>query len=116
MSRYSEKELKYQNRLNELKKAGSGPCICCGDPGMTDILLYNSNGRYYLSSHSNLLHDECFPECGYVAQWHWFCQRCMHILEDNLRATILYLQSENRPEGGLKAGAYQGHGEEIPND
>lgn len=76
-----------------------GPCVCCGKPGRFSIVLaVGINNppvhipRYYIpndsvreSAGTSLDPSEVIP----------FCEECMRTVEDNLRATILYLQAEN---------------------
>lgn len=65
---------------------------CGGDHENFTIMLAITNGRVYLPNQS--VRDSTAPKhpgYGEVA----FCSSCMRKIEDSLRATILYLQSEN---------------------
>lgn len=70
-------------------------CVACSKPGQYSILVSstpNEDGavpgvRHYLPNQTAREHDK-FAEL-------WFCADCMRQVEDNFRATILYLQSEN---------------------
>lgn len=76
-------------------------CICCGKNGRFSILLAvgpnntdkkNDTDRYYIPN------DAVRKTAGTSldpTEKVSFCGDCMRKVEDNLRATILYLQSEN---------------------
>jgi hypothetical protein len=73
-------------------------CICCGKPSKYSIRLavgIQANRlvalpRYYIpNQHAR------DPEAPPVIEDIYFCSECMRQVEDNLRATILYLQAEN---------------------
>jgi hypothetical protein len=72
-----------------------GDCVCCGKPARYTIQLavgpsHNDLTRYYIpndfarEAHGGYDPIEEVP----------FCAACMRPIEDNLRATIGYLQSE----------------------
>lgn len=72
-------------------------CLCCGKEGKHNILLVrgdHGNGRkdprWYIP---NQFARNNRPE---ILEEVWFCGSCMRAIEDNVRATILYLQSENK--------------------
>lgn len=73
----------------------SNECHGCGLPAEYSVLLSKTRNtgqsppefRLYIPNQivrSNEAHEEV-----------WFCHGCMRSLEDNFRATLLYLQSEN---------------------
>jgi hypothetical protein len=69
-------------------------CICCGKPGQFSVLLFgapNGDGRtderYYIPNQSVRKHEK-IPE-------RWFCGAHMRAVEDSMRATILYHQTES---------------------
>ncbi len=72
------------------------PCSCCGKEADLSILLVrgvpgDEDSRYprwYLPNHLVRAEPDLQEEV-------WFCASCIRIIEDNLRATILYLQSEH---------------------
>ena len=79
-----------------------GKCVCCDKPGRYSIILaVGPQGndslkipRLYIPNQS--VRAEMEKEDGFkVAEEKWFCAPCMRTIEDNLRATILYLQAEN---------------------
>jgi hypothetical protein len=77
-----------------------GKCICCGQPGQYSILLaegLNKDGldipRYYIPNAFVRQHEK--EEGRSETEEMMFCHPHMRAVEDNLRATILYLQAEN---------------------
>lgn len=67
-------------------------CYTCGDQANFTIMLAITDRRIYLPNQA--VRDSTSPKhsgYGEVA----FCSSCMRKIEDSLRATILYLQSEN---------------------
>jgi hypothetical protein len=69
-------------------------CVCCRQPGKLTISLAatpNSFGqpRYYLPNQF----ARAEPELANLGELS-FCHACMRRIEDNFRATILYLQAE----------------------
>ena len=72
-------------------------CICCGDEAERSVRLFtgpqdpkgplSAISRYYIPSQS--------AQGPRDAEEAWFCRECMRQVEDNLRATILYIQAEN---------------------
>jgi hypothetical protein len=68
-------------------------CVCCGKPGQFSIILAvgpNNVGdkpRYYIPN--QMVRQDTMADAEVL-----FCHRCMRMIEDNLRATIMYLQSE----------------------
>jgi hypothetical protein len=76
--------------------------MCCDKPGKYSIILaVGPEGhdsleipRLYIPNQA--VREEMEKQGGFqVAGEKWFCHPCMRIVEDNLRATILYLQAEN---------------------
>jgi hypothetical protein len=66
-------------------------CYSCGKPGKYTVMLAITGDRVYLP---NQIVRECEPpHPGYGPES--FCPTCMRAIEDSLRATILYLRSEN---------------------
>ena len=77
-----------------------GTCVCCGKPGKQSIVLaVGPNrrlvdvGRYYIPNY-NTRHFMGKGQMD-VTKIVPFCRTCMRTVEDNMRATILYLQAEN---------------------
>jgi hypothetical protein len=77
-----------------------GKCICCDQAGQYSIRLAggtNKDGldlpRYYIPNALVRKHEE--DEGRSVTEEIMFCHPHMRAVEDNLRATILYLQAEN---------------------
>jgi hypothetical protein len=69
-------------------------CYACGKPANYSILLAITGGRLYLPNQS--VRESVgtgHPHTG--LQEVPFCSGCMRHVEDALRATVLYLQSEN---------------------
>jgi hypothetical protein len=67
-------------------------CYACGKDSNYSILLAITGGRIYLPNQAVRAEGTPrHPGYGEVA----FCASCMRTIEDNLRATILYIQSEN---------------------
>jgi len=91
-----------------------GDCVCCRQPAKGSIqLAAGPDGpqrgmiRYYLPN--EFVRNEV-PEGASDIQEVSFCATCMRTIEDNLRATILYLRAENgvvavKPTG--KEGAWE---------
>ena len=63
-------------------------CKCCGKEAEYNILLFGDDERWYIPNQSRNDVPELLEEV-------WFCKACMRSIEDNFRATILYLQSES---------------------
>lgn len=72
-------------------------CVCCGEEGKFGVLLVvgpsskDERPRYYLPN------QRARAEIGGphdVVEVIWFCHAHMRGIEDNLRATIRYLQDE----------------------
>ena len=70
-------------------------CLCCKEEAVYSVLLAEGpngdrgNGiRYYIPNQSVRESPE-----GTVKEI-WFCHSCMRAVEDNMRATIAYLQAE----------------------
>lgn len=75
----------------------SNRCIGCGQEAKYSILLAagphagsNPTPRWYIPNQIVREDNDC-PSINEV----WFCHSCMRMIEDNLRATVLYLQVEN---------------------
>ena len=75
-----------------------GTCVCCGKPGKQSIVLaVGPNhkpvdiGRDYIPNY-NVRHFVGKGQMD-VTKIVPFCRTCMRTVEDNLRATILYLQA-----------------------
>jgi hypothetical protein len=75
------------------------PCVACGDPGKFSIILAASSSndpvevpRYYIPNEGV---REYIGTPMDVSKEVPFCGVCMRAVEDNLRATILYLQAES---------------------
>ena len=76
-------------------------CLGCGKEAKYSILLAsgphgssNPTPRWYIPNQAVREADqqhEGFPSATEV----WFCHSCMRKIEDNFRATLLYLQTEN---------------------
>lgn len=73
------------------------PCVCCGKAAAYSIILAvgpnnapNKLPRFYLPN-QHVRNPPVGPSPGEEVA---FCQACMRTVEDNLRATMLYLQSE----------------------
>ena len=70
-------------------------CVCCNDNAEFSLLLVEGTHgdtskktpRYYLPN-QNVREKNNQSEV-------WFCRNCVRKLEDNFRATLQYLQSEN---------------------
>ena len=75
-------------------------CICCNSEGKFSILLtegtYGDQNirmkRLYLPNQNVRESSDEHPD---LIKEVWFCHKCMRKVEDNLRATILYLKAEN---------------------
>ncbi len=63
-------------------------CECCGKQGKYTILVSDTDGRLYLPNQ----HVRSF---GGQTRELLLCHKCMRTIEDNFRATIAYLKSEN---------------------
>jgi hypothetical protein len=77
-----------------------GRCVCCGKPGKQSIMLAIGRnrksvdiGRYYIPNY-RVRHFVGNGQID-VTKIVPFCATCMRRVEDNLRATILYLHAEN---------------------
>lgn len=70
-------------------------CVCCGENASFSILLAGSDDpdgmRWYIPNQSV---RDTPPGIHNPIQEVWFCWACMRKVEDNLRATIGYLQKE----------------------
>jgi hypothetical protein len=76
-----------------------GKCIGCGQPGKFSIIVAagpNNNPveveRLYIPNETVREHIGTGMDVSREAP---FCAKCMRAVEDNFRATIMYLQSEN---------------------
>lgn len=75
-------------------------CKSCKKPAKYSILLSacfsdpneEKNPRFYIPNQN--VREEHTKKGGLINEV-WFCHDCMRILEDNFRATLLYLQVEN---------------------
>lgn len=74
-------------------------CICCGNAATELIQLSEGLNRppmmvtrFYLSTDRLREQSQAVPDAVREVP---FCQPCLDRIEDNLRATILYLQAEN---------------------
>lgn len=78
-------------------------CLCCKNEGVFSILLAEGiyadrdDPRWYIPNQSVRELTDADNVSDIVKEL-WFCHPCMRMIEDNLRATIMYLQSED----GLK--------------
>jgi len=67
-------------------------CYTCGKNSNFSILLARTNGRIYLPNQAVRREAQDYGDgYGEIS----FCKDCMRAIEDSLRATILYLQTEN---------------------
>jgi hypothetical protein len=66
-------------------------CTGCGQPAAYAILLAGEPKRWYLPNQNVRELTNRFPE---LLTEVWFCRVCMRKLEDNFRATLLYLQAK----------------------
>jgi hypothetical protein len=74
-------------------------CYCCDNPAKVTIELAggingkasNMTKRWYIPNDSVRTNRDMHGDVVEVP----FCLACMRVIEDNLRATILYLQAEN---------------------
>lgn len=66
-------------------------CECCGEPGKYTILVSDTDGRLYLPNQIVREYEDQTREL-------LLCHKCMRTVEDNFRATIAYLKSENSNE------------------
>ena len=62
-------------------------CSVCKEPGKYSVLLGGDIDRLYLPNQNARDVNRDINEV-------WFCAPCMRTIEDNLRATVLYLQQE----------------------
>ena len=77
-------------------------CICCSKPSRFSIqLCQGSQGnlndtmpRYYIPNQKH--RNESKKHSEIKIEEVYFCHDCMRKIEDNLRATILYLKNENQ--------------------
>lgn len=75
-------------------------CKACHEPGKYSILLTagfddpnsEKHPRFYLPNQT--VREENEKKGGFIHEV-WFCHNCMRALEDNFRATLLYLQAEH---------------------
>lgn len=72
-----------------------GLCDACGEPAFASIELVRTNDglgriRYYLPNQSARNRPHHHSDLQEV----YFCPWCMRVLEDNFRATVLYLSHE----------------------
>lgn len=65
-------------------------CACCKNESTLSIQLVEWSGRYYIPNQN--VRNASTGDIKDI----WFCKKCMRSIEDNLRATILYLQHENK--------------------
>lgn len=87
---------------------GTDVCICCGKPARFAILLATGPSqfgleRYYIPNQTFWEESEvpCIREGSFVGL-KWFCHEHIRAVEDAVRATILYHQTEN---GIMRVGA-----------
>lgn len=64
-------------------------CYACGQGGNYSVVLSRTGDRLYLPN--QIVRADDFPPVEEVV----FCASCMRTIEDSLRATVLYLQSEH---------------------
>lgn len=64
-------------------------CFSCDKESRFSILLCVENGRIYIPN--QFVREDTPDQVEDVG----FCSDCMRKIEDNLRATVLYLQTEN---------------------
>lgn len=70
-------------------------CTGCGKPGKYSVLLSKTrNDRPGPPEYRIYIPNQLVREHAKDEEF-WFCHDCMRALEDNFRATLLYLQSEN---------------------
>jgi hypothetical protein len=77
-------------------------CYCCQEEAKCSILVSDGSthqkdkpfepSRVYLPN--QLVRERAITDKGLINEL-WFCHECMRKIEDNLRATILYLKTEN---------------------
>ena len=67
-------------------------CYACDAPGRYSVLLSVTDGRLYLPNQFARSDPDAFEEV-------WFCKCCIRAIEDNLRATIMYLRAEAKDAG-----------------
>ena len=76
-----------------------GECICCGKQGKYSILLATGPNMKPVDVDRIYIPNDGFREMPGMAmggdEETPFCAECMRKVEDNLRATIMYLQSEH---------------------
>lgn len=69
-------------------------CYACGGRAKYSILLAQTDGRLYIPN--QLVRDTVIEQTGLLDHGEVaFCAGCMRKIEDGLRATVSYLQSEN---------------------
>lgn len=68
------------------------PCYACGAAGNYSVLLAQTHGRLHLPN--QIVRGSVPPHPGYGEVT--FCADCMRAVEDALRATVLYLQTEHQ--------------------
>jgi hypothetical protein len=66
-------------------------CYACGGKGNYSVMLAFTGERIYIPN--QIVRSSRPPHPGYEETV--FCARCMRKIEDNVRATIMYLQSES---------------------
>jgi hypothetical protein len=76
-----------------------GPCTCCGKAARWSIVLAvgannkpDETERYYVPNQGVRQFIGTDTDVSKAVP---FCPSCMRSIEDNLRATILYMQAEN---------------------
>lgn len=74
-------------------------CVCCGKEATLSVQLSEGLNmppvmvtRYYLSTDRLREQSQSMPDAVTEVP---FCQPCLERLEDSVRATILYLQTQN---------------------
>jgi hypothetical protein len=74
-------------------------CTGCGKSAEYSILLSegshgnaNKEIRYYIPNQA--VREESKKHKQLISEV-WFCRKCMRVIEDNFRATVLYLQVES---------------------
>lgn len=72
-------------------------CTTCKKEGVYSVMLATgSHGDGGLKHERFYIPNQVGREHGDIGQATWFCKSCMRTVEDNLRATILYLMAENK--------------------
>lgn len=82
-----------------MAEKGLANCVCCGQQGSFSIIVATGPNneplqidRFYIPNQGVRDHIGTSMD---VSRKLAFCGACMRAVEDNFRATILYLQAEN---------------------